>query len=328
MLRVVLIGLGSMGKNHARVLSNISGVQLKTIVDPVYTEKESSFNCEIARTLGQVDLSQIDYAVIAAPTSKHHEIALELIHSGIPFLIEKPLAGDSKSAIDIANHAREKNLRCGVGHIERFNAAVIQAKVRIQNGQIGEIFQITTVRQGPFPQRISDVGVTFDLATHDIDITAWLTESHYKNVSSQAAHHTGRMTEDLIHVNGSLDSGVLINHQVNWLSPNKTRAISILGERGVLHIDTLSSDLTFFENGKIPVLQEKMQHFSGVTQGEVTKYSFEKPEPLLTEHQAFRDYVQGIQEDFITLEEGSKTVAVAEAILKSARENSTFNFPR
>ncbi len=327
MLRVLLIGLGSMGKNHARVLSNLPGVQLIKIVDPNYAKEESLFNCEIVGTLGQVDLSQIDYAVIAAPTSKHHEIALELIQSSTPFLIEKPLAGDSKSAIDIAIRAREKNLRCGVGHIERFNAAVIQAKARIKTGQIGEIFQITTVRQGPFPQRISDVGVTFDLATHDIDITAWLTESNYKNISSQAAHHTGRVTEDLIHVNGSLNSGVLISHQVNWLSPMKTRAISILGERGVLHIDTLSSDLTFFENGTIRVLQEKMQHFSGVTQGQVIKYSFEKPEPLLTEHEAFRDYVKGTQENFISLEEGTETVKVAEAILKSARESSTVNFP-
>jgi UDP-N-acetylglucosamine 3-dehydrogenase len=325
-LNVALIGAGMMGKNHARVLSNLSGVELMAIVDPDESKIDSISKTRIVKSINELDKLRIDYAVIAAPTSSHYVIASELIERNIPFLVEKPISYDSKTANLIANSADSKNLKCGVGHIERFNAASQEARIRLENGQLGKIYQITTVRQGPFPQRIADVGVTFDLASHDIDLTSWLLGSNYQRVFAEVRFETGRRTEDLINVTGSLESGVMINHQVNWLSPQKTRSINILGERGSLQIDTLNSNLIFHENGKTPVLQENLQHFSGVTEGQTIKYSFAKPEPLYTEHEKFRDFVLGVQNSFISLADGAQVVKVAEGVLQSASTNNSVIF--
>ncbi len=326
MLNVALIGAGMMGKNHARVLSNLSGVALLAVVDPDESKLESIGNTRVVKSINELDKLIIDYAVVAAPTSSHFAIATELIEKNIPFLIEKPISYDSNTANLIAEGANAKNLRCGVGHIERFNAASQEARFRLENGQLGKIYQITTVRQGPFPQRISDVGVTFDLASHDIDLTSWLLGSKYQRVFAEIRFETGRRTEDLINITGSLESGVMINHQVNWLSPQKTRSINILGERGSLQIDTLNSSLIFHENGKTPVLQENLQHFSGVTEGQTVKYAFAKPEPLYTEHEKFRDYVLGLENSFISLADGAQVVKVAEGVLQSASTSNSVIF--
>ncbi len=123
---------------------------------------------------------------------------------------------------------------------------------RIANGDLGEIYQITTRRQGPFPGRIADVGVILDLATHDIDLTAWVAQQPFTSVAARTAHRSGRPHEDLVSITGQLADGTVTNHLVNWLSPMKERVTVITGEKGALVADTLSADLTFYENGVIP----------------------------------------------------------------------------
>ena len=139
-----------------------------------------------------------------------------------------------------------------VGHIERYNPALQQARARIANGDLGEIYQITTRRQGPFPGRIADVGVILDLATHDIDLTAWVAQQPFTSVAARTAHRSGRPHEDLVAITGQLADGTVTNHLVNWLSPMKERVTVITGEKGALVADTLTADLTFYENGVVP----------------------------------------------------------------------------
>ena len=113
-------------------------------------------------------------------------------------LIEKPLTTDVESAHEIAEAFAAAGLVGAVGHIERYNPALQQARARIANGDLGEIYQITTRRQGPFPGRIADVGVILDLATHDIDLTAWVAQQPFASVAARTAHRSGRPHEDLV----------------------------------------------------------------------------------------------------------------------------------
>lgn len=310
-----------MGRNHARVLSGLEGVDFVGAVDPAYIASSNSFQPKIFSTFQDLIDEGIDYCVIAAPTSLHKELAIEAIDAGIPVLIEKPLALDYETSSLIRNRAEVKGVLVGVGHIERFNAGLQQMKLRIQDGELGQVFQISTLRQGPFPGRIADVGVIKDLATHDIDLTGWLADSNYAHLFAQTANKSGREHEDLVSVVGSLGCGIVFNHNVNWLSPQKERKVMVTGSKGTFVVDTLHSDLTFYANGTTTVTQPSLAHFSGMTQGDVIKYSFDKPEPLKVEHEQFRNKVLRGEGSIVTVSEGCETVRVADAMVKSSQEN-------
>jgi predicted dehydrogenase len=282
-------------------------------------------NHEILKSVDQVIAKKVDYCIVAAPTAFHEEISLQLIDAGIHVLIEKPIAHSLESAKRISAAAASKGVIGAIGHIERFNSALQQARSRILNGELGEIYQISTRRLGPFPSRVADVGVVMDLATHDIDLTCWIANSQYSNVCAHSATQSGRSHEDLVAVVARLKNGIVVNHLVNWLSPLKERKTIITGEKGTYVVDTLTSDLTFYGNGTINVSQQQIAHFKGVTQGDIQIYAFNKPEPLLLEHQNFRDAVLGLDSEIVTLHDGTQTVEVAEAIIKSSREQIVIN---
>jgi UDP-N-acetylglucosamine 3-dehydrogenase len=322
-LRAGLVGLGIMGQNHARVLSSLSGVDLVAVADPQGDTRSVLPEHKILSSIEEVIAKGVDYCVVAAPTAFHEEISMKLIDSGIHILIEKPIAHSLDSALRIEDAAKNKGIIGAVGHIERFNAALQQARNRIQAGELGEIYQISTRRLGPFPSRIADVGVIMDLATHDIDLTAWISNSFYKSVSAQAAIRSGREHEDLVAIVAQLSNGIVANHLVNWLSPLKERKTIITGEKGTYVVDTLTSDLTFYANGTISVSQDRIAHFKGVSQGDIHIFAFEKPEPLRREHENFRDALLGEEASIVTLAEGAKTVSVAAAALSSIKNQET-----
>jgi len=260
---------------------------------------------------------------VATPTATHLPLGLRLAQAGVHVLIEKPLTLDAAEAGELTAAFESRGLVGAVGHIERYNPALQQARDRIEAGQLGEIHQVATRRQGPFPARIGDVGVILDLATHDIDLTAWVTRSQYTAVSARTAHRSGRRHEDLVAITGTLADETVTSHLVNWLSPMKERVTVITGERGALVADTLTADLTFFENGVVPLGWPMLESFRGVSEGNMTRYAFAKPEPLAVEHERFRDAVLGKSDDIIHFAAGARTVRVAQAVLESARTGTT-----
>jgi UDP-N-acetylglucosamine 3-dehydrogenase len=322
-LRAALIGLGMMGKNHARILSSLDGVDLVAVADPQGDVMGALPNHQIFRTVEEVITKGVDYCIVATPTAFHEEVSIKLIEAGIHLLIEKPVAHTHDSALRILAAARKENIVCAVGHIERYNSALQQARKRIMNNELGDIYQISTRRQGPFPSRISDVGVVMDLATHDVDLTSWMSDAMYVAVNAQAATRSHRKSEDLVAVVGQLDNGVVVNHLVNWLSPLKERKIVITGERGTFVVDTLHSDLTLYTNGTIDISQQSIAHFKGVTQGDIHIYAFSKPEPLRVEHESFRDAILGKPNELVSIESGATTVKIAELIIESYKNQKT-----
>lgn len=324
-LRAGLVGIGMMGRNHARVLREIDGVELVGVADPAGDRHRVAGDARVVDSVEALVDIGLDLAVVAAPTGLHLGAGLELAGAGVPTLIEKPLASDTASAERLVAAFEAAGLVNAVGHIERFNPALRSMRERLANGDLGEVFQVATRRQGPFPNRIADVGVVKDLATHDIDLTSWVIQSRYAAVSAQTSHKSGREHEDLISVTARMSNGTVVSHLVNWLSPMKERLTVVTGERGAFVADTLSGDLTFHENGEVMTEWDQVQTFRGVSEGHVTRFAIPKPEPLRVQHENFRDAVLGLEADVITMREGMETVRVAEACLVSARESRTID---
>jgi len=322
-LRAGLIGLGMMGRHHARVLGSLPGVDLVAVADAGGDVHGVAGGRPVEADVEALIAHGIDYCMVAVPTVFHERVGLTLAAAGVHALVEKPLAQDTPAATKLARAFADSGLVGAVGHIERYNPALQQARARLESGDLGEVLQVSTRRQGPFPARIADVGVVKDLATHDIDLTAWVTQQSYTSVSARTAHRSGREYEDLVAVVASLSSGTIANHLVNWLSPLKERVTVITGERGTFVADTLTADLTYYANGEIATTWDAIAKFRGVSEGDVIRYAIAKPEPLRVEHEQFRDAVLGKEADIVTMEQGLSTVRVAEACIESASTRTT-----
>lgn len=315
-LRAGVIGIGVMGRHHSRVLAALEEVDFVGVYDPAPNIPSTIEGKPVFSELDEFLALNPDYCVIAAPTIYHLELGKKLAQNGIHALIEKPVASDSQAASELVKIFHDADLIGGVGHIERFNPALQSMRERIAVGQLGEIFQVATRRQGPFPGRIADVGVVKDLGTHDIDLTAWVTQQEYVSINARTTHKSGRPHEDMVLAVGTLSNGTITNHIVNWLSPIKERTTIVTGEYGALVADTLTADLTFYENGKTTEAWEGVSSFRGVTEGNVTRYALEKKEPLKTEHEGFLHAVKtGDTSRIVTLSEGLRVVETAEKIV-------------
>ncbi|WP_040155767.1 Gfo/Idh/MocA family protein [Mobilicoccus massiliensis] len=325
-LRAGLIGLGMMGRHHGRVLAGLEGVDLVAVADASGQDPHGvAKGRPLLSSIDELIEQNLDYCMVAVPTAYHVDVALALADAGVHAMIEKPLATDTPGAQKIADAFSEKGLVGAVGHIERYNPALQQARARIENGDLGDVYQIITRRQGPFPARIADVGVVKDLATHDIDLTSWVRQQPFAAVAARTAYRSGREFEDMVSVTGQLADGTITSHLVNWLSPFKERITVITGEKGAFVADTLTADLTFHANGNVRTEWDDVANFRGVSEGDVVRYAIPKREPLLVEHENFRDAVLGRDADIVTLEQGSAVVRVAEAVLESAQAGRTID---
>lgn len=327
-LRAGLVGLGSMGRHHARILRSLDGVNLVGVADPTGDPQGFAGGAPVFTSLEAMLRVGIDMCVVAAPTTHHLEMGLLLAEAGVHALIEKPVAADSDSAGILADRFAEHGLIGAVGHIERYNPALQQLRRRLQEGELGDLYQVATRRQGPFPHRIADVGVLLDLATHDLDLTMFITQCEFQAISARTASKSGRPHEDLVAATGVVGEGLVTNHLVNWLSPLKERVTIVTGERGTFVADTIAADLTFYANGTVASQWDDIAHFRGMSEGDVTRFAIEKPEPLRTEHENFRDAVLGRDAEIVTLRDGLAAVRVAEAALESARVGATVELSR
>ncbi|MGC2591684.1 MAG: Gfo/Idh/MocA family oxidoreductase, partial [Xanthobacteraceae bacterium] len=207
-LRVGVIGVGVMGSNHARVLSELPGVKLIGVADPDRKRRET-----VARNLGcaafhdtDALLDQgVDAVTIAAPTHLHRDIAIACAARGIHIMVEKPIASTVEESRAIVAAAQRAGVTLMVGHVERFNPAVQSIKRAIQDQ---DILSIAITRVGPFPPRMSNVGVVIDLAVHDIDLIRWFTESEIVEIQPQTSSAVAER-EDIALLQFRTASGVL-----------------------------------------------------------------------------------------------------------------------
>lgn len=226
MLRVGVIGVGAMGKNHARVYSELPNVELVGVADPLIQQANcvaSQFNTTAFQHYEELLEKNLHAVSIVVPSSMHKEIALEAAKAGVNILVEKPIAHTIDAAHEILEVAQRYGIKLMVGHIERFNPVVSIIKKELSDNEIN-LIEITRI--GPLPPRIKDVGVIIDLATHDIDLIRYLTGSECKHVFSLKANNLSEH-EDVAIIMFKMENGILARIAVNWLTPFKVREINI-----------------------------------------------------------------------------------------------------
>jgi predicted dehydrogenase len=242
-IRIGVVGVGVMGSNHARVLAGLSGVQVVGVVDPDPAQRalvNGALGCPAVKELDGLLKYDLDAVTIAAPTHLHREIALRCIARGIHVLVEKPIASTVEEGDDIIKAARRAGLTLMVGHVERFNPAVQAIKDAIRGE---DILSIAITRVGPFPPRMSNVGVVIDLAVHDIDLIRWFTDSDIVEVQPQLSNAVAER-EDIALLQFRTASGVLAHINTNWLTPFKARNVTIATRDKYVMGDLLTRQVT------------------------------------------------------------------------------------
>src|SRR5215210_4751228 len=243
LLRVGVVGVGVMGFNHARVLSELPGVRLIAVADPDIGQRNfvtRALDCRGVDDLDSLMAAGVDAVTIAAPTHVHHDLALACISRGIHVLVEKPIASSVEEGQSIIRAASRAGVTLMVGHVERFNPAV-QAIKDALGGE--DILSIAITRVGPFPPRMSNVGVVIDLAVHDIDLIRWFTESDIVEVQPQLSSAVAER-EDIALLQFRTASGVLAHINTNWLTPFKARNVTVATRDKYVMGDLLTRQVT------------------------------------------------------------------------------------
>ena len=301
MMKVGVIGIGSMGTNHVRVYSQMPGVELVGIADPDREKCEEA--AKTYNTKAYIDYKDLlgqglDGVSIATPTTLHKDIAIEAMKQGACVLVEKPIADTVENAEAMIRAAKEKEVKLMVGHIERFNPAIIALKKEIEKGKFGKIVSISATRVGPSAPRVRDVGIILDLGVHDIDIMSHLYSERVREVFATAGSVDHKL-EDYASILLKFNNGNAGVINTNWLTPHKMRKLSVTGTRGIAYVDNIKPSVEVY-NGS-PEIDLKI----------------EKREPLRTELEHFVDCVERDLEPSVSGEDGKEALKVALSAVES-----------
>jgi len=303
-LRVGVIGAGVMGSNHARVLAGLPNVSLIGVVDPSLahrTRVTELADCRSFETIEQLFAEGVDAVTVAAPTHLHHEVALACIANNVHLLVEKPIASSVEEGREIVAAAHRAGVTLMVGHVERFNPAVAAVKQAIAGE---DILSIAITRVGPFPPRMSNVGVVIDLAVHDIDLIRWFTESDIVEVQPQLSSAVAER-EDIALLQFRTASGVLAHINTNWLTPFKARNVTVATRGKYVTGDLLTRQVTecfgFRPDGSYSMRHLPVGH----------------DEPLRAELIAFLSAVRTGGKPAVTGEEGVASLEIATRCLET-----------
>jgi len=305
-LNVGVVGVGAMGHNHVRVYTRLKNANLMAVSDLMkgtLAEVSKKYN-----TVGFVDydnvlkMPEIDAVSICVPTTYHYEVVMSAIEQGKHVLVEKPIAFTLKEAKDMVRAARKEGVKLATGHVERFNPAVLEAKKLLREKLIGEVVSVSAKRVGPFPPRIKDVGVTIDLAIHEVDVMAYLMDSP---VSKVYAHVGSRLEkceyEDHAEIMMEFYNNAIGMLEVNWLTPYKKRQLEVTGTDGIISLDYIDQTVEIFGKNARNV---RVPH----------------NEPLMVELDSFLNAIMLDEKPKITGEDGIHALKTVLAAMKSAKE--------
>ena len=310
-MRIGVIGIGNMGSNHARIYSEIANLVAVSDINKELGKKLSEkFKCAFYSDYKEMlNKEKLDAVSIVVPTSFHKKVALDVIEKGIPFLLEKPISDNLENSSEIIKRAKEKNIRFMVGHIERFNPAVIKLKEILDNFELGEINSIMCRRVGVIPPKVKDTNVIIDLAVHDIDIFNFLLNKKPSKLfgSLGSALINNGDYADLLLKYGDTNAFI----QVNWITPIKIRLLNITGSRGYAELNYITQELTVYKSNYAKDYDDFGDFI--IKFGNPTKINLEikKEEPLKIELQTFLDCIKNGKEFPVKGEDAFEALKIA-----------------
>ena len=323
-MKVAVIGVGSMGYNHLRVYSEMGDVEVVGASD-LNRERlqliEDRFSVNSYTSYQDLFKKEEPEAVsITVPTSEHEKVAAYALEKGAHVLVEKPIAATVEEGERLIALATELDRQLMVGHIIRFNPAMQSLKTRLENGDLGKIFQVFCRRAGPFPARIRDVGVVVDLAPHDVDIMRFLTGMNPMRVFAETEQQIHTDHEDLLFGLLRFPEGITGALEINWLTPTKMRETLVLGEKGLFRVDDLMQDLFFYENTQaVGELWSPFRAIRGVSEGSMTRFPIKRQEPLKAELAAFINSIREGCKVPVTGQDGLEALRLSLALVESGK---------
>ncbi len=325
MIRAAVIGVGSMGKNHARIYSELEGVTLVAVADPDAGRREAAARrFRVPTYATHTDLlaaESVDVVSVTVPTGLHHPVAMAALANGAHVLVEKPITSTLAEADELIGEAAARGLTLTVGHIERFNPAVAELQKRLAAGDLGQVFQVQARRLSPFPLHVLDVGVVMDLATHELDMMRYLLGREVTRLFAETSRNLHASHEDMLSSILRFEHGVIGVLDINWLTPTKVRELRITGERGMFQVDYITQDLYFYENAEAASHWDTLALFRGVEEGNVLKLRVIKAEPLERELRAFVAAVRDGTPPKVSGADGRQALRLASLLLASAAQN-------
>lgn len=304
-IRVGVVGVGHLGSIHSKVYSRLDNVKFVGICDcnlqkaleigekygvPSYSDYEELFD-------------KVDAVSIAVPTSLHYNIAKEFLKNNIHTLIEKPITKTLTEADELIEIAKDKKLILQVGHIERFNSAVLAIEPYLQKPKF-----IECQRLGPFHKRVKDVGVVLDLMIHDIDIVLGLLQKDVINIEAVGLSTVSDF-EDVANVRLTFEDGLVADITASRITKDVVRKIRIFQEESYISLDYQTQDAAIFRKTEGKILKEKIR--------------IKKEEPLKKELESFVECVETGKRPIVSGIEGRRALQVALEIVKKINSART-----
>lgn len=330
-MKTAAIGVGHLGRHHARVLSQLPGVELVAVVDT--DEKQANTIAKKLKTKALTNyeelIGKVDAVSIAAPTIYHYDIARAFLENGTHVLVEKPITKTIEQAEELVKLAHDKKLKFQVGHIERFNPAVME----ILRRNLQPVF-IEALRLGPFSFRSGDIGVVMDLMIHDIDIIRALVKSPVERIDAVGINLLGEH-EDMANARITFECGCVANITASRASLKAMRKVRVFASDCYVSLDYGSKKGSVFnkpsmaELEKLNLQKSVPKKFLGLSFEEIFFYRILKPEklsmkthePLYVELESF---IHAIKEDttpIVTGEDGLEAIRVAKMVTDDIKRN-------
>jgi UDP-N-acetylglucosamine 3-dehydrogenase len=322
-LNIGLIGAGRMGAYHVDTWERVPEGRLVAVADPDETVARGRIGRRPIDWVGDyrwlLERADVEAVCICAPSAQHARIALDALAAGKHVFVEKPIATALDDGLRMAAAARQANLKLMVGHIERFNPSVGKLAELIAEGRIGRVFRAHATRVGPLPVRIQDTGVAIDLATHDLDLMQFVLGRHITSIYAEGSRCVHPTQEDIISCLLRFgDDGPQGLLDVNWLTPEKRREMTVIGEGGMLSASYLTQDVWFTESTGAPTGWSELARIRGDAEGAAIRFALPRVEPLQAELQAFARCVLDDTPEPVSAQDGCRALAAALAVRDSA----------
>jgi UDP-N-acetylglucosamine 3-dehydrogenase len=322
-LGIGLIGAGRMGAYHVETWERVPSGRLVAIAEPEEALARTRIGRRPIEWVGDyrwlLERADVDAVCICTPSEQHARIALDALAAGKHVFVEKPIATALEDGLRMAAAARVANLKLMVGHIERFNPAVGKLAELIREGRIGRVFRAHATRVGPLPARIQDTGVAIDLATHDLDLMQFVLDRDITSIYAEGSRCVHPSQEDMIscllRFGEDGPQGLL---DVNWLTPEKRREMTVIGEGGMLSASYLTQDVWFTETSGAPTAWSEFARIRGDAEGAAVRFALPRVEPLQAELEAFARCVLDDTPEPVSPQDGCRALAAALAVRDSA----------